>query len=281
LFLPFLRLIGYLAPMFQKRIKKTYPEGTFIPKPARIVAILHLSLAFTLLLGVILGPFLQDYFTYRKEASLYEFIMGQKNEKRFKALPTEEKEAILLKHQMLKKRYDLSFLQKTQKAFTDILKMEKLTLAWLILSIAIPIFLLKKREGAAKAAFLLPLLSLFYLLNHVPTSAENPFPSEKYIIENYLKEPLGHDVDSQYHQLLKGWQHYLIDQWSHNKDQSHQQQIEEGEFYFHLHRMKNFKETESSSLFTKMIYLAWNLFFAIIVNKFKNKNIVYNQQSML
>ena len=59
-----------------RRRKKTFPPGTFIPTPQRLMAIAQLCIAFSLLLWYAMQPFMGEYFDLRSRMLLYEYAMG-------------------------------------------------------------------------------------------------------------------------------------------------------------------------------------------------------------
>lgn len=139
--------------------------------------------------------------------------------------------------------------------------------------------LLKRIEGARHAAWLLPVLALFFLfdnrINGIPVLENHLFPSEHEIVKHYLQEPLSTDILKQHEQLLQGWNLYLIKEWGKEKPHKDpaifQLQVETGEFMFNVNYLNSMKPREyhsqqKVSLFLLFIYVVWNLFFAWFVN---------------
>lgn len=275
--------------MFRKRTKKVFPEGTFIPKPSRIASILHLSIAFTVLLGVILSPFLQDLFVYKSHTLLFDHVMGktnsnpilERNFERFSKLPFSIQQNVLDSYTQIKNEFPLTFLEKAQKSLRLIKSLSLYTTLWILLSIIIPILILKKREGAEKAAYLLPLMVLLLLLSYPTVTKVQPslYPSEEKIIKEFLKEPLSSDISIQYEQLSKGWKLYLIKEWSQKTPSQNpsefEMQVEEGDFLFHLNFLLQSKPSSSSSILLYYLLFFWSLFYVYIVNRYHYKKVAF------
>lgn len=259
--------------MFRKRVKKNFPAGTFIPTPIRVFAILHLCLAFTILLWNAGVPFMGDLYQIKSKMVLFQEVMDQKL---FQTLPEKEKRDILQHYQNIQSQLKIPFQQKLTRSIEQLLfKVPPFKLAWLFFSIVISIQLLMRIEGAVQAVWLLPLLAGAYALdnrlNHSPaqlTQAELLFPSESFLVEQYVREPLSQQILEQQQQLKMGWKHYLIDQWDPQHDNS-----ERGEFYFNLERLKRTINEKSVNkpirepLFLLALYLFWNLSYALIAKK--------------
>lgn len=285
--------------MFKKRIKKEYPPGTFIPLPARLCAIIQLCLAFMIILWNASQPFMGEIFTYKSQMLIYQDVMGisklsdsvdtitrrERNQQRFEALSPAEKTQLTQYYRELLKLSQRTFIEKFGRSLHilafEIPFYEQL---WLILSLILPILLLKRIEGAEQAIWLLPLLSCVYAFdNHrygryAPPSAEAQlFPSEYVLMNEYLKQPLSSDLLEQKEQLLAAWRLYLIQEWTSplKGNLSIDQSSEEGEFAFNIARIKSLPppknilagktQTNKESKFILALYLFWNLFFAATV----------------
>lgn len=288
--------------MFRKREKKSYPPGTFIPMPARICSIIQLCLAFTIILWNLGQPFAGDLFSAKSKLILYQDVMGtnshqeqlstekqvrlQRNAQRFAGLTDAEKSVILKGLVQVQIKLQRSFLDKMKSAmhilFFEIPIFEQ---AWLILSLLIPIMLLKRVEGAVQAVWLLPLLAGLYAFDnrwhgHIPRPTEDIllFPTEQVLVEKFLGEPFSANVFEQREQLQGAWRRYLIEVWggqsprNQSKDELH---AEKGEFAFNLARLQLIAKDNSKSLTRGMqeplvilgFYIFWNALFAAVVWK--------------
>lgn len=280
--------------MFKKRLKKQYPPGTFIPTPARILAIVQLCLAFSLFAWQGSQPFMGDLFRVKSEMLVYQDIMGietplltetqrlKRNHTRFEALPHFSKQLIIHQYALLENHLQDSFLYKLKKSMRIFAsELSPYEIAWILLSIVIPILLLKKIEGAQQAIWLLPLVTILFALDNgiSPQSlSENSqsFPNEEIIVNNYLKQPLSASILEQREQLIKGWKLFLIEEWAHEIPSSDPEQFilqaEAGEFAFTINRLKtaSFKEYNYRAplpVFLLALYVIWNLFFCYFINK--------------
>lgn len=282
--------------MFNKP-RKCISEDTFIPKPQRVITIIHLCFALTLLLWYCSYPFLGEYYNDKSEILIYETVMGnvselhmqkmhassakiERNRIRFLQLPIELQDALTQKLHTKLAKVNLPFIKKMRYVIHLFLyEIPPLELGWIFFSIMLSIFILKKKEGVAEVVWILPLICMccfFFGENHVPYfSKESLFPSEEVIIEKYLKQPLKGSTSEQMKLLTHGWHLYLITEWAQLSPSENQEeflsQVETGEFYFYLNMVKHFPETNGlrgASSFLKLVYyLIWNVFFAMMVNR--------------
>ena len=285
--------------MFRKRQKKYFPPDTFIPKPARICAIIQLCLAFSVLLWNASEPFVGEIFTLKSRLLFYQDVMGipakdnisiekverlNRNADRFKSLPNQTKNQLVDNYQVIQKQLQRSFLDKITSVISLFAhRISPYELAWIFFSIVISILLLKRIEGAAQAVWLLPLLAAAYAVDSrwYGTSDQlslesRLFPSEKELIENYIKEQLSHDVFVQQEQLLNGWKRYLIVKWGHqHPSEDHmifEKQTEDAEFNFTLARLELRSKQKDFFILEKnqsipsypllILYFFWNTYFA-------------------
>jgi len=283
--------------MYKKHIKKDPLSETFIPTPARILVIIQLCLAFSLLLWQASLPFMGDLYRVRSQMLLYQDVMGiipshqeatsnqlehaERNAQHFKKLPRSLKTSILQGYEQLEKQLNYTFSQKMIR-LTHIFSYETsiFELAWIFFSILISILLLKRMEGANQAIWILPLLAFFYLFENQlnEDSLKKPlnfFPTEEEIVRNYIQKPLSSKISEQRTELLHGWHLYLIKNWTNENPSDDPKlfhlQAEEGEYQFNVMRLTkkeiNHDETYSPkvSFFLLSLYVAWNLFFAWFV----------------
>ncbi len=284
--------------MFRKRKKKYFLPGTFIPTPARVMAIIHLCMALSMFLWILSQPFMGDLFTVKSQLLFYETVMGkkelpnagqmQRNAERFLTLPASVKNQIQVGYQQLTSELQKPLLQKLKHSLELLLtKTSPFELGWIVFSILIPLLLLIKIEGAVPAVWLLVILTIGYGVDNrlnapVRTNPEAQlFPAETDLLLKYLKEPLNPNIFEQESQLKKGWHLFLVDQWAKESASKNQDQfglqVEKGEFAFNLARinamthisqaLSNNAAPEKQSLFTLMLYFVWNTAMAGIVTK--------------
>lgn len=282
--------------MFRKRQKKIFPPGTFIRMPARICAIIQLCLAFTIILWNAAQPFSGELFSLKSKLVLYEDITGStprpglsvekiarldRNAKRFEGLSEKEAEPIVAGHQKVKDLLKRSFIDKLASSWHLMLyEIPPFEQAWLILSLIIPILLLKRVEGAAQVVWLLPLLSALYAFDNrayghrsSPSAESMLFPTEQRLVAEFMKEPLSANVFEQQGQLQDAWKAYLIKVWT-PEDPGSEFAAEQGEFAFNLARARAIGSERISPisgsphiqepLLILGLYVFWNALFASV-----------------
>jgi hypothetical protein len=269
--------------MFKKPKKKRhFPPGTFIPTRARILAILQLCIVFSVICYNLGTPFLGEVFKVREQQSLYQSIM---NSSLFHELSGIQQDAIMEDYQELLAYGHRSIGQKIGEAFGHLLiDMPPFKLAWIFLSVIVPILLLKKVEGARLAVWLLPLVTLLYCLdNHFfypkqPALEEHQlFPTEEVLTSQYLKKPLSNDLSLQQEELKGAWDSYLVNEWAEENfsedSRIFQRHVKKGSFNFNIARLKARQNDLKlkpryewkQSLIWFALYMVWNLYFAIAV----------------
>lgn len=271
--------------MFCKRIKKEIPPEAFISTSARVVAILQLCLAFTVLLWQAGYPFAGEHYATKTKLLVYQHVIGTKNidyANQFEQLPMQQQQQILDGYDTLLQKIDRPFMDKLIDSFKIIfIKTPIAESVWILLSIIIPILLLKRTEGAIQAVWLLPLAMLLLTIDNRWSGKDVPiaedavlYPTEQLIVKKYLENPLSADILEQHAQLSKGWELYLIKEWAHEEPSSdsrqYQKQKEKGDFFFNLARLDYIKPTQKESRSRYSYYflglgLFWNWSFAMIV----------------
>jgi hypothetical protein len=298
--------------MFRKRIKKEFPPGTFIPTPARVLVVLQLCIVFTILISSAGYPFMGEMFAVKSKTLLFKDVMGignqngsmdgesamhyqerlQRNVQRFSELPKWQQSWLQQKYATLQSQTETPFLEKfTRALYILIFELPGLERMWIALALVVPLMLLMRMEGAAQAAWLLPIIVLCYALDNrmngqpyqIPPDTKL-FPTEKIILENYLKEPLAASISEQQKQLLRGWKMYLITEWE--KEIPSQElavfelQAEAGEYKFNVARLGLLSQNDlkleapfhqQEPYVWLLLYFIWNLFFAWFVNRSKMK----------
>ena len=270
-----------------------------IPFSSRLIAILHLCLAFSTLCWYGSLPFSGQLFEGKKRTLLFQNVMGRGEQ--VERLATDQQRALLKRHaerfaalpkeqqQWIKGHYE-QFLEKREPPFwqkviasieTLTIQMPSLVLLWLLLSIALPIMLLLDVENSATASWLLPLIAFAYAGDTLlfapvaaPTSEEQLFPSEAVLIAHHIEAPLSNSLFEQQQQLNRAWEHYLTHTWAPRSptfqaDASEALLKEEGAFAFNLARLNASIQTSTPALpqkrdgfFLLACYCLWNSFFA-------------------
>lgn len=282
------------------RSMKNFPPGTFIPTSQRLMAIIQLCLAFSLLLWYIAQPFMGEYFHLRSRMLLYEYVMGtsggvkanadleeklSRQAQRFVQLSNLDQEWIRKDYQYLQIYAQRPFFQKVEDGLRRLIHhIPPFEQAWIFFSITLAILILLKVEGVKQAIWLLPLIVFFYALDNQLTGhpqSRSPdyelFPTEEMIVQRYLKGSLPPTFFEQKEQLESGWKKYLIDTWSSHLNEKDSYPLEEAEFNFTLARLKRLKNQplsewlnlfhEKLGYFSLFIYLLWNGWFAWMVTQ--------------
>ncbi len=112
--------------------------------PLRIMAIVQLCLAFTLICWNLAIPFMGDHFLIQRKMKLVEAVVTDST--RFNHLPSTIQEEILHLSQNLSQEIATPFLMKLQKSLWQLLiALPPFELAWIVFGIALAIMILKKR----------------------------------------------------------------------------------------------------------------------------------------
>jgi hypothetical protein len=285
---------GNIGVIMISNKKKSFPPGTFIATPLRIIAILQLCIAFTVLTSYAGYPFMRELYEIKTRKLLYETVMGKEDKEaalRFSLLSSDKKAEVAEEYRELQLKSNTPFGEKLKRSLHILMaKIPPFEKAWLTFSILISVLLLMKIEGAATAAWLLPLIVTAYSVDCMVSKhssslskEEALFPSQMIIVNEYLREPLKANILDQKAQLEKGWKLYLIKEWSKAEPSQEpslfQEQVKEGEFRFNLARASAIAteplkaDTKSfqreTSLPALLLYFAWNVFFAWFINRKK------------
>jgi hypothetical protein len=277
--------------MFKKRQKKIFPPGTFIATPARIAAIIHLCLAFSLFLWIASQPFMGDLFAVKSELVLYEAVVEKQD--LMEKLSTDDNLLVSKQYEILKDKLQIPFSAKSMMMLRLlIVQTPPWEQAWLFFSFIIPLLLLLRIEGAVQVCWLLPVITLGFCLNNQINmlqlqnrSEYGLFPTEEYIVQRYLGGSLEGNILGQQNELNKGWENYLITEWAHESPadvmQVRDNQVVKGEFAFNIARIKARQNEkilavdqvpQRQSLLVLFIYLMWNFFFAFMAQKANKKS---------
>lgn len=250
--------------------KKSYPPGTFIPTPARIFAILQLCIAFSILLWHASQPFMGDLYRVKSKLLIFQHVQSHPL---YPSLAQEQQQQIQDEQVVWQAHLSTPFFTKLGQSFAAVaFGIPPLELIWIGFSVIISVLLLKKVEGASEALWLLPLLAGAYAVENQLrpspplTAEERLFPSEALLVDTYLKEPFSRNIFDQQAQLKKGWEAYLVQEWT-----DHRGTPDEGFFYFNLARLKVLEKRvqlppqERESLLALALYLFWNFSYAYYV----------------
>lgn len=244
------------------------------------MAILQLCIAFTVICTNIGSPFLDELFVIKEQKLLHEAVLDSDH---YKSLDSATTKSLEEEYAALIEKGRRPFLHKIGDSVKRIsIDMPPFKLAWLTLSLIVPIMLLKKREGAKQALWLLPIVTLFYTLDNQlfyptpPISREVAlFPTEELLVERYLNAPLSTSLIEQQQQLKGAWNSYLVDKWSDDAPPSdpadYHKQLSRAHFTFTVARLEARKFDKKNqpryewrqSPYLLAIYTLWNLAFAL------------------
>lgn len=267
--------------MRRKRYKNI-PENAFIPRPARIGAILQLCLAFTLFCWVASWPFMGEMLAHKKRIFLFQTVMGsgelisrtyaeqpeildqlKQNRAHFLALDPEVRTPFI-------DAYNREQAQESARTFTSKCKDSLVCLffssspwfrAWLLLSVVAALLLLKKSPGAPYAAWILPLIALAWCIESAqhpkpPTHEERLFPTEEYLVSTYGRGTSSQNLFAQQDSLKRAWKEYVVAEWSTNGN------FQEGDWRFQLERLRRVLQDPTDSGAPSpnllLLFVLWN-----------------------
>lgn len=252
-----------------------------VTKTVRIMAIAQLCIAFTVVLWHLSQPFVGDLFRAKAQLLVLEEAMGvqsENNRVRYLALPKEDQVLIAQGYARAQEQKAPPFLTRLGSSFTRLADaIPPFEQAWLILSIIVPILVLKQVEGARLAIWLVPLVALLYVAENQlqgtipkPTAHEQLFPSEEFLVKNYVGVPLSDNILEQHAQLKEAWDRYLVDKWS-----GVEGSVEAGAYAFTVARAKAI--VRSGAVRQPAVHLkdpvalaggivVWNILFALTIS---------------
>jgi len=266
-------------------MKRYFPPETFISKPLRVLAIVHLCVVFSYLLWVGGYPFMGELFSVKSRKLVYERVM---KDERYEGISEIEKVGIERGYMELQGSMGTSFWTKLSMSLRIICwELPLFVKLWVVLSVVIPIFILMRIEGAVQAVWLLPVLAGLYAGdNHwyggdpVVTEEMRLFPSEEKLVNKYLDGQLSNHIFEQEKQLKGAWNRYLVEEWANEEPSSdpiyYSRQRADGDFAFQVARIGAMRRDglpELGVLFRRkeplvlyIVYFVWNLLFAVFVN---------------
>ena len=235
----------------------------------RTLLILQLCFAFMMLVWYAFFPFMGELYHFRSRLFLAQTIKGDQsllayvpedehkkisvklssNAAFFHQLPGYQQDEVMDDIRHYQEKLKAPFRQKIASSFSILIwQLPLFKQSWMIFALLVSFALLYRLEGAAVTVWILPLLSLCYLLNNHFLEPERPPPDE------HLFPKIEH----------RKWEAYLNQQWG-------------GEFYFNLERLKALREDPSyhsayqfkgrEPLGFLTLYFTWNLLFAYLIYK--------------
>lgn len=246
----------------------------------RVLLIIQLCFVFMMLVWYACFPFMGELYHFRSRLFLTQTVQGEEvllayvpenergktseklklNATLFRELPGYQQGEVNEDARHYQEKLKSPFRNKILSSL-DILiwRLPLFKQSWMIFTLLVSLAILYRIHGAVVTVWILPLLSLCYLLDNHFLEKDRPPP------DAYLFPEIEH------HNFQEEWEAFLIHQWSPSG------QLNEGEFYFNLARLKALREDasyNSATLFRGreplgflILYFAWNLFFAYIIYK--------------
>lgn len=261
----------------------------------RVMAIVHLCLTFSVILGLFSTPFTEEYLSFRSRLLLYEYLMhSPQHQNRFQALPASQQEALSSAYASLSKYAQRPVMEKVvdgmKKLFCHTPLFQQ---AWFCFSFILAICVLKRREGIAQAIWILPLLTCAYGIethslckSHEPREEYSLFPSEEMLIQNYRGAPLSASLSLQKQELEDAWHAYLIAEWT-DQQVNKEEALDSGFFNFTLARLLHQTHEDRSPLssppsqITILVYFVWNCLLALSCSFSPQQSQIVNWKTMI
>lgn len=260
----------------------------------RLCAIIQLCLAFSLILWVLAEPFTGEHFRTHTSLLMVQTAVGKGNRfidadklarhhERFLQLSKDRQEKLLREYRRLEQHTQRSLMERLRQSLAGLLfHLPAFTQAWIIFSIAICVLLLLGFDGAANAAWLLPLITLCYSIdNHMhgiipPKSIDELLlPTEEQLLRDY-----GHK-DGSNQALKQAWERYLVSKWARTTPAADpdlfQRQVEAGEHALTVARVEQRLThpqegimplgATQKPLFLLCLFCLWNLLLTLLVQR--------------
>lgn len=267
-----------------------------MPKIVRVCAIFQLCLTCSWLLVLVFAPFTGEYWTMRASLLLFETVTGVgegrfiphdkllRHQERFRQLPATLQASVLEGYRRLEQDAEVPASVWCKRAIHLLTHQEAPFLqVWLIAGIVLPVLLLLRKEGSVGALWLLPCISVCYVLSHFfystpypPSADAKLFPTEE-ALRAYEDPSLLPASD--YARMQDAWNRYLLTHWSPSAPLANTPStpLEEAEYQFTLARVLAKIEAPAKSqtmssfpqrspLFLGLFFF-WHLCFALIVER--------------
>lgn len=257
----------------QKTTLKENGSDNDIPKSARIVCIIQLCLAFTVLLWVFGTPFTDELYRNKKTTAAIEWLTIE-NSEYYETLSPDKKSDLQHIYEKAHNGIQESFLQKLAKSFEELLLQTPITKQlWLLLAFILPFLVMKQIEGSREVFWVFPILALLYAWQVGPQkNLHTLYPTESYLEQHYLSAPITGSITEQKEQLEKAWQSYIAAEWSKaEKNSSPNEKFANGLYHF-IYETTILEWSQppiKPGILTLGSYVIWNLLAAFVVNRRK------------
>lgn len=257
----------------QKTTLKENDSQNDIPKSARIVCIIQLCLAFTVLLWVLGTPFTDELYRNKKTVTAIEWLTIE-NSEYYDTVPAEKKSELQSIYKQAHNGLQDSFRNKLVKSVEELFLQTPITKQlWLLLALILPFLVMKQIEGSREVFWVFPFLALLYAWQVAPLkNPETLYPTESYLEQHYLSAPIKGSMAQQKEQLDAGWQSYIATEWSKADENSSQTEKFANGLYHFIYEstiLEWIQPPLKPGILTLASYLIWNLFAAYLINRRK------------
>jgi hypothetical protein len=260
----------------------------------RVLIILHLCLAFGILLYLLLFPFLGAHFSVRSDLLIVESAMGKSSlleaissshpsssssdlsykRESFPSLSIEDQKFLLETEAELHREMNLPFSKRAARFGTLFISIPLSLWAWLILSFYLSVRLLRGKCSASWAIWLLPLLASLYGLENSYRGKLSPLdqliPRESVLLDEKTVDDMeGLSWIEQEQARLKGaWKHFLVGHYGDPEVEPEAKRVALAERNFQVAWVKLLPKDrflplqEKHSSLVLLLFIGWNLFFA-------------------
>jgi len=260
----------------------------------RVMLVIQLCFAFMVLVWYACFPFMGELYHFRSRLFLAQTVRGdeallayvpegekeaaekklRQNRAWLQNLPGYEQDAVHDDIRHYQEKLKTPFSSKVYASFEIVTwRLPLFKRAWMFFALIISLAVLYRFEGAVATVWILPFLSLCFLLNH-------------HFLEKWQQEPDAFLFPTlENGNFSAAWDHHLSEKWSRSGDR------DEGEFYFNLARLKAMRNSPSyhsayqfhgrEKLGVLILYFVWNLLFAYTIFKKEGTYVGKTQQYLM
>lgn len=269
----------------------------------RILIILHLCLAFAILLYLLVFPFFGAHFSVRSDLLIVESALGKSNlldsispeqakdlasalsykRQNFPSLSIEDQRFLLGMEAELHREMNLPFSARMARFGQMLLSIPLVLWAWLALSFYLSVKLLREKRVYSWALWALPLLASLYGIENAyrgkPSALELLIPNESAL----LGEKTADDMEGlswiarEKARLDTAWKHFLVANYGDASIEPKEKREAIAEMQFQIAWAKLLPKDrflplqENHSLLAIALFVIWNLFFALKMLRTRQK----------
>lgn len=261
----------------------------------RILIILHLCLTFSILLYLFVFPFLGAHFSIRSDLLIIESALGKSNlleaispdqakqlssnlaykRQNFPSLSIEDQRFLLGMEAELHREMNLSFSLRIERFIEMLISIPLVLWGWIALSLYLSVQLLRGKTVASWAIWALPLLASLYGIENAYRGKLSPLeqliPGESALLgEKTADDMEGLSwIEREQARLDAAWKHFLVANYGKASIETKEKREAIAEMNFQiawaklLPKERFFPLQEKHSLFAIVLFVGWNLFFAL------------------